>query len=38
MSGTIIALNPKGWGPLVLAPCPCRACVRIRAEQKEVTK
>jgi hypothetical protein len=29
--GTFIGINPKGWGPLTLQPCQCRACVRIRA-------
>lgn len=28
---TILALNPKGYGPPVLAPCPCRACAVLRA-------
>ncbi len=34
-AGTFIALNPcRNGPPLVLMPCPCRACTRIRAEQK----
>lgn len=30
-AGTFVGLNQKGWGPLTLQPCQCKACIRIRA-------
>lgn len=30
-AGTFLGLNPQGYGPPTMQPCPCIVCVAIRA-------